>query len=328
MGNKTCHFLPLPDFNLIDERHSSNAATAVINAAMMPVAIVGNFLIIMAIYKIPVLQCPSNILLACLAFSDLLVGVIVQPLFVAFRLMENNLRYVPCSFRVVYSESFWVCYGVSFMMLSAISFERYIALRLHLRYNNVVTTRCILQATAFIWFMDITLTSFQWLAISVRNIQIALFLLCILTTLFIQFNIFRILLKHQKQIQTQGSQRCRHYHKQTKLAMNVTYIVGFYLLCNMPVILVQLCQFAVKIRFDTLNIYGWVETVAFFNSTLNPLVCYWRNKDIREGMVRMLKRVQCRRKRERSRSSVYFLPSKPKAAEDITNDKTATRDKA
>jgi len=184
---EVCFFLPRPDFNRVEERYITNVATAVINAIIMPVSIVANLLIILAVFKLHPLQTPSNVLLACLAFSDFLVSVIVQPCFVVYRLLENAIHYVPCSFRVVYSESFWVCYGVSFMMLSAISLERYIALRLHLRYINVVTTRGILQITAFIWLMDITLTSFQWLGhdyLNVRNIQIALFLLCIIITLY------------------------------------------------------------------------------------------------------------------------------------------------
>lgn len=320
-----CFFLPFPDFNQVEERQFTNTATAVINTAILPIAIIGNALIIAAVFKIPVLQTPSNVLLACLAFSDLMVALIVQPLFVVFRLMENALHYVPCYFRIVYSESFWVCYGVSFMTLSAISFERYIALRLHLRYKDVITTRCIIRVIVVIWVVDIVLTSCQWLELNyirVRNIQIALFLLCILSTLVIQIQIFRILLRHQKQIQTQGARRSGSYHKQTKLAINVTYIVGFYLICNMPVIVVQLCQFAISMKFATLNIYGWVETVAFLNSTLNPLVCYWRNKDVRDGMKRMLKRLQCMRKRERSRSSVYFIPDKPQRKDTPTSDQT------
>lgn len=310
-----CYFLPQPEFTLVQERHATNLATAVINLLFLPVAIVTNFLIILAISKNSLLQSPSNVLISCLAFSDLLVGLIVQPCFITFRIMENISEFVPCSFRVVFSESFWVCYGVSFMMLSAISFERYIALRLHLRYKNVVTTRCILIATTVVWIMDIALTSFQWLWMNysyVRVIQITLFLLCIVVTLFAHFKIFRIMLRHQKQIKAHGTQESRNYQKQTKLAINVTYIVGFYLLCNMPVLVVQLCQYAMDqgLELASLNVYSWVETIAFFNSTLNPLVCCWRNRDIRRGIIRISRRMQCMRStRKRSKSSVYSIPN-------------------
>jgi hypothetical protein len=253
-----CFFLPQPDFDLVKERHTTNVATALINALLMPVAIITNFAIMLVISKNTLLQTPSNVLLSCLALSDFLVGVIVQPCFIGFRIMENTSKFVPCSFRVVYSESFWVCYGVSFMMLSAISFERYIALKLHLRYKDVVTSRLILRATAVIWVMDIFLTASQWIVkdyVQVRTIQIALFHLCILVTLFAHFKIFRIMMRHQKQIQAHEAQESRSYQKQTKLAINVTYIVGFYLLCNMPVLIVQLCQFATPgIEFVSLNV--------------------------------------------------------------------------
>lgn len=95
----------------------------------------------------------------------------------------------------------------------------------------------------------------------------------------------------------------------------------------MPVIVVQLCQFALQIQFLSLNVYGWVETIAFFNSTLNPMICCWRNSDIRQGMLRMLKRIDCTRKRQRSRSTVYFLPSKPQAAGDNRADEKEQEDR-
>lgn len=308
-----CYFLPRPEFGFVEERQTTNLATAVINLLFVPVAIITNLLIILAISKNSLLQSPSNVLISCLAFSDLLVGLIVQPCFITFRIMENISYFVPCSFRVVYSESFWVCYGVSFMMLSAISFERYIALRLHLRYKNVVTTRCILIATTIVWVMDIAFTSFQWLWVGysyVRVIQITLFLLCIVVTLFAHFKIFRIMMRHQKQIQAHEIQESRNYQKQTKLAINVTYIVGFYLLCNMPVLIVQLCQYAMEVELASLNVYSWVETIAFYNSTLNPLVCCWRNREIRRGIIRMIRRMLCTTNtRKRSKSSVYSLPN-------------------
>ena len=36
------------------------------------------------------LQTPSNVLLACQSFSDFLVGLLVQPSYGAFRLIEKN----------------------------------------------------------------------------------------------------------------------------------------------------------------------------------------------------------------------------------------------
>ena len=35
-------------------------------------------------------------------------------------------------------------------------------------------------------------------------------------------------------------------------------------------------------NIDSYNFYSWSETAAFFNSSLNPLVCVWRVRAIRK----------------------------------------------
>lgn len=60
-------------------------------------------------------QTPPNIFLVCLVFSDLFVGLVMQPCHVCFRLSESTKHFVPRGSRIVYSESFLICYGVSFL---------------------------------------------------------------------------------------------------------------------------------------------------------------------------------------------------------------------
>ncbi|XP_031565437.1 melanocyte-stimulating hormone receptor-like [Actinia tenebrosa] len=294
-----CFFLPEPEFNLVwSERYTTNLITALINFALIPFAITANLFVILAITKNNSLHTPSLMLLSCLAFSDFLIGLIVQPLYGTFRLMENTHLYVPCAFRVVYSESFWVCYGVSFVTLSALSCERYLGLRLHLRYGELVTTKGVLQVVIAIWIGDVLLTSLQWVGDGsfVRNLQIAIFILCLLVTCFAHFKIFRIIRRHQRQIIEQNSanqdsnaSHSNSYLAQKKLAKNITYIVGFYLVFNMPVLIVQMHQFAGG-TISSLNVFSWVETIAFAKSSVNPVICGWRNKEIRQGMAKILRK--------------------------------------
>jgi hypothetical protein len=163
-----------------------------------------------------------------------------------------------------------------------------------LRYNELVTTKGVLQVVVFIWIGDVLLTSLQWVdnGSFVRNMQIAIFLLCTLVTCFAHFKIFRIIRRHQRQIteQNQASNASNaSYLAQKKLAKNITYIVGFYLVFNMPVLVVQMYQFTGG-EISSLNVFSWVETIAFAKSSVNPVVCGWRNKDIREGIRKILRK--------------------------------------
>ncbi len=292
-----CFVLPDPAYQELMDRHTSNLITATINAVSSPFAVIANFLVVFVIARNPALHTPSNVLLASLAFSDLMVGMVVQPGYVVFRLYEHILHVVPpCMLRIVYSESFWVCYGVSFLTLSAISIERYIALRLHLRYKELVTTQRVLWVAIIIWVSDISLTFMEWIAKSklLRNCHTALLLFCLLVTFCIHIKIFWILRRHQRQINSinRMSTKRRNFQRQTRLAVSVSYIVVIYITCNIPVLCVMAYNFAGG-SFSSLNVFSWSETIAFLNSLINPVICCWRNRGIRRAVLNVFAKVVC-----------------------------------
>lgn len=291
-----CFVLPDPVYNEVMARHTSNLITASINALCSPIAVLANLLVVFVIARSTTLHTPSNVLLASLAFSDLMVGLVVQPCYVVFRLQENISHFVPCMLRIVYSESFWVCYGVSFLTLSAISFERYTALRLHLRYKELVTTQRVLKVAVGIWMLDISLTFMEWIAQSkhLRNCHAALLLLCLLVTFGTHIKIFWVLRRHQRQINSinRMSSKRRNFQRQTRLAVNVSYIVVIYITCNIPVLCVMAYLFAGG-HFNSFNVFSWTETIAFLNSLMNPVICCWRNRGIRRAVFSVLAKVVC-----------------------------------
>ena len=61
----------------------------VLNAVLMSIVIIGNSLVILAILKTPVLRSPSITLLCRLAVTDLLDGLVVQPLYIAKELIDD-----------------------------------------------------------------------------------------------------------------------------------------------------------------------------------------------------------------------------------------------
>ncbi len=65
----------------------------VLNAPLMLISIIGNILVLAAILRTPSLLSPSAILLCSLAVSDLLVGFVVQPLYIATELTEDAALY-------------------------------------------------------------------------------------------------------------------------------------------------------------------------------------------------------------------------------------------
>ena len=290
----SCFHLPDPNFDKVSERLAMNLVTAVINIIASPFAVISNSLIVIAIFTSSGLRTPSNLFIGCLALSDVLVGLTVQPSYICFRLMENQHRSVPCFVRVIYSNTFFVCCGVSFMTLSAVTYERLVAVRLRARYNDVFTAKRVLKFTAAIWILNIFLTSLQWAEINQisRGIHFTLWFLCLLVSVIASIGISLILRRHHRQLHCHSTifENIRR-QRELKLTRNISFIVGVYLLLNMPLLFIKLYHHILKQDIKTYNHYSWTETLAFLNSCTNPFLCYWKSRQIRQGVIAIPERV-------------------------------------
>ena len=140
-------------------QHYSNFTLSmiVINALMAFMATSLNLLIIVTFVKTTSLrETPSNLLVLGLAISDLFVGVFAQPLFCIVKfaeLTENNDQNTTTK-TGYYSISF-VLSTVSIFTLTAITVDRFLAVHLHLRYQELVTTKRYGITLACIWIISL-----------------------------------------------------------------------------------------------------------------------------------------------------------------------------
>ena len=115
---------------------------------MMPI-IVGNILIIISVIKFSFLRKPCNILIASLALSDLLVGIVAIPYDFAFYLSYSLKRMrLPCLFR----HFIWIlCLGSSISNLVLISVERFMAVVFPLKHQIYMTVQKSVIAAVITW---------------------------------------------------------------------------------------------------------------------------------------------------------------------------------
>ena len=132
-------------------------ANCILNAPLMLLSIIGNALVLVAILKTPSLRSPSVIFLCSLAVSDLLVGLVVQPAYIA----EQIVRTVPALQKAVGAMGFVGC-SVSLCTMTAITVDRFLALHYHLQYPNLMTTSRAIYTIITIWCF-ITLFSFLFI---------------------------------------------------------------------------------------------------------------------------------------------------------------------
>ena len=105
-------------------------------------AILGNSLILIALHKESSLHPPSKLLYRCLATTDLLVGLVNQPLYAAYWMSVLYEHWSFCRYaRDATVISSYVLCVVSLMTMTAISVDRLLAMLLGLRYKEIVTLR-------------------------------------------------------------------------------------------------------------------------------------------------------------------------------------------
>ena len=297
VSSSSCFHLPDPNFHQVSQRFIVNLITAIINIATAPVAVTANTLVAMVIFSCSRLRTPSNLLISCLAVSDVLVGSTVQPGYITYRLMENDLRSVPCFVRIAYNAAFFICFGVSFMTLSAVSYERFVAVRLRVRYNEFFSSSRVVRYMVGIWLLNLALTCLTWAKIekTVRGIHLIVWLICLFLSGATQIGILIIVRRHRQRVQVsfEGRRNVQTKLREAKLARNISVIVGIYLTLNFPVLFVLFYDDLLKLNLQTYNYYSWAETLAFLNSFTNPFICCWRNRQIRQKVKALLKKILC-----------------------------------
>lgn len=131
--------------------YAVNLSASVIIALLAPLAVTGNALILMAIWRNQSLRTPSYIILCALAFTDLCTGLITQPFHVAAELIclgkpQENSRQLPfLLFARFISEACGTYFlSLTTALITLMSIERW----LHMARRSLLTVRrsCLIMA--------------------------------------------------------------------------------------------------------------------------------------------------------------------------------------
>ena len=259
----------------------------VVNFVSAIAAAVGNSLVLVTIWRTPRLHSPSNVLLAGLAVSDLGVGLICQPFWIIEEMTSNTVHDI-VSWIYCLSADFFV--EVSLVTLTAISVDRYLALKLHLRYRELVTVKRVLIVLVTIWMVDILL--FIWEIshnLSAFVLQLSLFVMCVLLTVCCYFKVFQIIRRHQIQIQAQvilpynAGLTLPNVERHKKSVLTMLYIVGIFMINYFPFLTVVAVHIFTRNRDIDSTLRTTVLTVLFVNSCVNPALYCWRMVEIRQA---------------------------------------------
>ncbi|XP_068731064.1 adenosine receptor A2b-like [Montipora capricornis] len=141
---------------MAESSHTPLICIVVINMLLAVTAFVGNLLILVALGKDSSLHPPSKLLLRNLAASDLFVGILAEPTFLAHWVSVLNKKMKFCLFihRIIYVTGNMLC-AVSILTMTTIAVERLLALTLGLRYRQIVTLKRTFVLLMLFWVLSI-----------------------------------------------------------------------------------------------------------------------------------------------------------------------------
>ena len=279
------------------EVHSELIFLSVVNTFLALTAFLGNALILLALKNETSLHPPSKLLYRCLAMTDLSVGVILQPLFVAYWMSVVNERWDICYYAdLLSSVAAYFLSSVSLMTLSAISVDRLLALLLGLRYRQAVTLKraCITVIVIFVAGL-ICASTYFWNPLVASWIARVGLLLCLITSIFCYTKIFISLCHSQVQVQDQVSQGQTSLNtaRYRKAVFGALYIQVILVICYLPV---GLAAALTSPRGMSLSAYlarQFSFSFLLLNSSINPLLYCWRLKEVRQAVKGTVKKMFC-----------------------------------
>ena len=246
-----------------------------------------NTVVIIAIWRTPVLHQPRNVLLGSLAVSDFLVGLTSEPSFLVaeISLLLGNMD-IYCLAVYVHFYTGWMFNGISFLTLSAISFERFLALRLHLRCAEVITTTRVFITVLIYWAIWMTWITLMWFWAKDKIVSHILIAFCCITATAVAWcyvAIYKTVKRHSKQIQSsqQNHQFLSRYRRTTN---TMIILISAFVLSYFPFIITSAISASQeKEDMRTSAAHCLAVLFIFGNSAANPLIYFWRVADFREA---------------------------------------------
>ena len=272
----------------------------ILNANLSYTATILNIVTIYAIMKTSSLSKNFKTLLLSLAVSDLGVGLLAQPMLAAYIMdSKQNNETMNKSYNAIYNAFDTltnIFISASLFSVTALCADRYLAIYLHLRYQELVTYKRVTIAVTSIWvFSALTSLLSFWISrnmlvyYAIRNFS------CIIIATSLSVKLKQTLRRHITQIQIpQQAQnhQVERVERNRKSAMASLYVYLVFIVCYLPNVCVLITIASIsEPRNDLQHLRLYTLTLIFLNSTLNPLIYCWKLKQIRKTVTGKLRDV-------------------------------------
>ena len=285
-----------PNISEVDDLRSTFIANCVLNVFLSSTAILFNTVTLLAIRKTKSLPKTLRTLLVSLAVSDICVGLLGQTLYTSLLVKWLQLKIINCSIYMAFDVLMGLFSIASFLGVVAVGVDRFLAIHLHLRYNELVTCKRIVAVVISIWLLSAMLPFIVMLGFNIFSLVITILgVLCFVLTLAIYTKMYLAIRRHKTQIQAlqvgQVTQlgETANFASVLKSAIGTFYVYMVILVCYVPHLI---CLAVIEIHGPSVALKGFFLysfTLAFLNSSLNPVIYCWRLRHIRQAIRDILR---------------------------------------
>ena len=286
----------------VKEFRSVLVANCVFNRFLSYTTIILNIVTIHAIRKTALLPKPLRTLLLSLAASDVGVGLLVQPLYISTLVSRLNKKRIDCiSYKILLAAINFFCIS-SLLNVVTISVDRFLAVHLHLRYQELVTHKRVIAAVILKWlFSAVICSDLFWapLFIISQVIRLLNMTVCFILVVIVYWRIYIVLKRHKNQIQDlqiqeaqQGVQNgdLSNFLKLSRSALGTFYVCIVFLPCYLPSYILLFLFLARPLSLIALHeAWHYITTLVFLNSSLNPVIYCWKMGPIRRTLMDIMR---------------------------------------
>ena len=286
-------------FTELEDLHSTCVVNCVFNIFLTYTAFMLNIVTIYALHKTSTMPNTLKTLLLSLACSDVAVGLFSQPLYTFFLINWLRLDNPSCNTKQVRTISNTLFSGASFLGVVAVSVDRFLAVHLHLRYQELVTHRRVVIVVIVIWVYNAFLSlMILWGSLGTLDVVGMInFAFSFIITLVVYIRIYQTVRRHKNHIQSMQirneaqSEEIKNFTVLIKSTVGIFYVYLVFLICYLPYLI---CKTVLQIYGPSIalkKLYLYSLTFVYLNSSLNPVIYCWKMKHIRHAIIDILQRM-------------------------------------
>ena len=295
--NDSARFYPIS--TELKDLRSTFIANCIFNNFLTHTSIILNIVTIYAIHKTSAIAKTLKTLLLSLACSDVAVGLFSQPIYTFFLVKWLQLENINCNTYQVINISGYLFSTASFLGVVAVGVDRFLAVHLHLRYQELVTHKRVVVVVIGKWLCSAFVSSIAlWGLLSTRNIiESVVAAFGFIVTFVLNIRTYFIVRRHKNQIHSMQVQEVAHSDEiknlivLIKTAVSIFYVYLVLLICYLPS---SICMAVIQIYGSSIALkqfFLYSVTLVFLNSSLNPVIYCWKMRHVRHAIMDILRKM-------------------------------------